>query len=188
MTATIGVDIDEVCLELMPTWLEIHNFRTGERLTPEMINTWGVHRFTPVGEAVYDVLNQVGLYDYIAAVPGALQGLRMLREQYRVVFVTANAKPSLEEKLNALYRHGLLARSRGKKDVVVAEDKTLARIDLLIDDKAENVEAFPGPAILFDRPWNQQWVTPFGQPKVRLHSWLTVPSFVDVLIQYTQQL
>jgi 5'(3')-deoxyribonucleotidase len=187
VTKVIGVDIDDTTLELMPTWLALHNAGTGESLTPDHVTDWGLHQFTPQGEAIYEVLGRPGLYDSVQGVEGAIEGLRMLRKSYRVVFVTANEQPTFKEKRNCLVRNGLVSQQDVRKDSIVAFDKTLARVDLLIDDCAENVENFPGPAILFDRPWNRAWRTPKSRtaPVVRCFSWTTIPNFVDVLLEYT---
>ena len=185
--ATIGVDVDDVCLELMPVWLDEHKARTGEHILVENVLGWGLDKYTNHGAQIYEVLKEPGLYDYVPAVAQAKEGLRTLRQAYDVVFVTANDLPSVESKRRALVRHGLEHHKDVQRTVCMIPDKRYARVDLLIDDRAENIEAFPGPAILFDRPWNQWWKVPQNRewPGVRCASWAVIPSFVDVLLDYT---
>jgi 5'(3')-deoxyribonucleotidase len=183
---TVGVDIDDTSLDLVPTWLETYNAITGDDLHYHDIVSWGVQNFAKDPETIFRVLETPGLYDYVGVVEGAAEGLRELRKNYRVVFVTATESPSMKEKRKCLVRHGLEQTKTVEQNSMVAKDKTLARVHLLIDDNAANVEAFPGPAILFDRPWNSNWKTPKDKPfpVVRCSSWKAIPSFVDVLLDY----
>lgn len=90
--------------------------------------------------------------------PGAQEFVERLRARAEVVIVTARYR-AVPNWANA--REAWLQEHFGIHfaDVIFAKRKELTRGDVLIDDKADNCEAFDaaghGGAICFDRPWNR---------------------------------
>jgi 5'(3')-deoxyribonucleotidase len=60
--------------------------------------------------------------------------------------------------------------------LILIHDKHLLQGDMLVDDKPENLVAFRGHRVLFNRPWNKTLNTGI------MESWLTrVSTYSDIL-------
>lgn len=84
--------------------------------------------------------------------PGALSQIERLRKRARVVCVTATLRT---ERLWWLETYCGFKR----RDVILAEDKSLVHGDIFVDDKPSNVQEWEqehpfGRAVLFSRPYN----------------------------------
>lgn len=155
MSKIVLCDVDGVVADMIPEWLYFYNMDYDDCLTVDNIVGWSVHNFVKnaCGKKIYDYLAYENLYDDVQPFPGALEGIKELREAgFRVVFVTSGVQPA---KIKWLQRHGFIEDWMSSKDVIIAHDKSLVRGDYLIDDGLHNCEAFDGVAILFDQPWNR---------------------------------
>lgn len=152
-------DVDDVLAGLLAEWIRRYNAMSGDNLDAEEVKGWNVAEFALPGweERLYRILDEPDLYDSIAPIEGALDGVRQLRELGRVVFLTSCTAGAATHKLNWLSRHGFVpaAGSHRLRDVVIAHDKGLVYGDVLVDDGLHNVAAFSGPSVLVDKPHNR---------------------------------
>lgn len=160
----IAVDVDGVCADLHYEWLRRYNAEYNDTLTINGIHQWEMTLAVKpeCGKSIYKYLSQPDLYENVPLIPGAIEGVRALREKgYRVVFVTSCTKGMTDQKWGWLERHGFLeAGSRGNADLVVAHDKSLINANLLIDDYDGNFTGWNGYGILFSAPYNVSFETP----------------------------
>jgi 5'(3')-deoxyribonucleotidase len=120
-------------------------------------NTWGMIAF--------DYINRDEIYEGLEPEPDALDVLADLRRYYEVLVVTSPLTGHVRGKMKWLWKHGFKHR-----DVIMTGRKEAVRGDLLIDDAVKNIKRWPGPAIVYDRPWNQS-----GLPLMhRAHNWQEV--------------
>lgn len=154
----IGVDVDGVCADLMTGWLGMYNDEHGDCLTVADIKGWGIHEYVKCGKKIYDYLGHPELYEErVQPIPGALEAVKILRQDFRVVFVTSVTTRSAGRKIKWLRQHGFMkdAGHNPGNDYVECDDKTLVNVSLLIDDKVETCMNFHNTgrkAILFASP------------------------------------
>ena len=153
----IGVDVDEVCADLLSEWLRRYNLKYRDTLRPEDITDWniGAQVKPECGDKIYAILDEPDLYQNIVPMRGALEAVELLRELGRVVFVTAGAT-NATEKFKWMKRWGFLPKQgHDTKDFICARDKALVRATFLFDDAVHNVDAFPGKAWLVSHHHNR---------------------------------
>lgn len=179
---TIGVDVDDVTLDLISEWLDRYNRTYNDSLTPADITTWDIDTLVKpeCGRRIYTFLHDTDLYVGMPPVPGAVEGITALRSAgHRVVFVSTCPGMTQHGKVGRLMGLGVLDQSRAEEDFIATRDKGLVRLDVLIDDGAHNIEAAVRNGtfgILFDREHNAAWTLPGeGTSWVRAHSWSDVP-------------
>jgi 5'(3')-deoxyribonucleotidase len=103
---------------------------------------------------------EVELCRNLPVYPGAQDFVLSLRTFAEVVIVTSpySAVPNwCHQRIEWLKEHFGIE----KRDVIFAKRKELVMGDILIDDKAANVDAFlqaptKGSAVVFDQPWNRR--------------------------------
>lgn len=181
MKLIVGVDVDEVCANLLGEWLRRYNRVYDDCKTPEDIRGWGMpENVKPeCGARIYDILREPDLYDHILPIDGARGAVLKMREVgHRVVFVTSCTTGTTDAKVRWLERWGFLPSGpKVHKDFVACSDKALVNVDVLFDDNVETIERFPRAAYLVMVPHNQD--VPCSKPRV--HSLRGAPFVVEAL-------
>jgi 5'(3')-deoxyribonucleotidase len=137
-------DLDSIVVDLITPWLEWMKTTHGvDAKLGDIINyDWHKNeKFKSVGVHCYDFLQQPRLFQKLNPLPGALDGIRALREAgHTVLFATAAARSpdAASDKLTWLNDH--LGVSR--KDVFICHRKERIRADLFIDDSPDNILAY----------------------------------------------
>jgi 5'-nucleotidase len=181
----IALDVDEVLADLYTAWLNRYNAAYSDDLCPCDMDGWDmVSQVKPeCGERIYDFLTP-DIYDEVKPFHGALETVTKLREQGRVIFVTAG---NPEAKLQWLRKHGFLPQGHltGDKDYFACKDKSLIRADVLFDDYNVNVNTFPGWAFLVTHFHNQK--TPCERERVPGFGIKEAPVVVARLLELERQ-
>lgn len=181
----VSVDVDETVAELLPAWLDLYNEDYDDSLRPSDVTGWDLSKFvkSECGAKIYNYLTS-SLYDYVNPVPGALEGVKYLREAgHRVVFVTSTPKGSEGAKLNWLVRNGFLdskgayGDGRVYDDYMEVHDKSLVRADAMVDDRPENLFAFNGLRILFSAFHNKSFIGSV-RPMKTANTWVQVTDHI----------
>lgn len=158
MSLRIGVDVDQVVADLMPAWLDRYNLIYDDHLTPAQITEWDIQRFVhpSCGDKIFGMLTP-DIYREVKPIVGAFQACEALRRIGNIFFVT-DCRGSLalaNAKFQWLVDHGFLQPDEGFRFIATDGSKKDALVDVLIDDKPQHVNAFPGWALLVQQPHNQ---------------------------------
>lgn len=152
---TIAVDVDDVCLLLLPTWISLYNAEFDDNLDWRTIDDWNVSKFVkPEAKTrIYEYIEHEDVFLASPPIEDSLLGVNYLRKMgHRVIFVTANNPQGSKEFW--LKEKGFLTTT---KDFVQAYDKSLIDADILFDDRYENCRDFHGTGVLKNRPYNMKF-------------------------------
>lgn len=175
----IGVDVDEVCADMLTEWIRRYNIRWDDHLQRSDITAWDIRKFAKpeCGSKIYDILHEGNLYEDVAPIPGALWAVRALKEMgHRVVYISSCVEGAVDHKIAWLVKHKFLPDKRSQPDFIAAVEKWLVKADLLIDDNAETIAKFPGLRMLVDQPHNRQ-----VEGEYRIKSLADAPAAVAIL-------
>lgn len=177
----IGMDVDDVVADLISEWLRRYRERTNHPLFPADIRTWeiaGYAKQMPTHE-FYGILHEPDLYGKVEPYRGAKQTIDRLRNDgHRIVFISSCVGNTAGDKKEWLVRHGFLKGRDKHADFIAAHDKALVTgVDILVDDRVENVEAFPKAAVLIRRPHNEDLVC--WRPRAHLKD---LPELLEYLV------
>jgi 5'(3')-deoxyribonucleotidase len=151
----IALDIDDVCLALMDSWLSFYNKDFEDHLIENVIDDWDIRKFVKPNAqtAIYEYINEPNVFSNAKPVLGALDCVNYLKSLgHRIIYVTANNPDECKQEW--LKKWGFL---QDNKDFVQAYDKSLILADILLDDRYENARDFNGTGYLFTRPWNKKY-------------------------------
>lgn len=154
----ILLDVDDVIADLVPAWLKQYNYLYMDDLKIEQITGWDIASYTKPEcsrEKFFGILEDGSIYENVRPIQGAQYGIQELQKKHDVYFVTAGYYKTKREWLKG---YGLLMDDT---EFIVCYDKNLIRGDILIDDRFDNIEKFPGKGILFTRPWNEKFRWPY---------------------------
>ena len=131
----VAIDMDAIVANLLGKWLRVYNEENGDDLGIAQIGSFDVHLYADpeVGKGIYNILERPGFFDDVDVIPGAIDGVRCLRDiGCDVVFASAPAGPdSARAKLEWLERHFGVNR----REVFLCHRKDWIEADILIDDK-----------------------------------------------------
>lgn len=161
---SILCDMDSIVTDLLGDWLKAYNASYGDSLAVEGVVDWDMHKIVKpeCGLKLYDILDQPGFFERLRPLPGAVDGIEMLKSNgHDITFVTAGKGSHTEQKYAWVKKHfghiGL-----GSKDIIIANaaKKKLVRGDVLIDDCPstclEYKQAWPGARVLtIAYPYNE---------------------------------
>ena len=160
---TILVDADEVLCGFTQVYLDILNKQTGRKHTPAEVTDFDFKRCVAnehEDELVWSIIHKSpGLVRRMRWLPGAAEGLNLLRELGHVVCVTS---PSHGPHWVYERTEWLMHCAGFKEDeIVFTKRKELVRGRILIDDRTENVASWcmahrrSGIGLLLAQPHNR---------------------------------
>lgn len=191
----IGVDIDGVIANLIPTWLRYYNEDFRDNLQLKDIIRYEVVEFVKpeAKEALFDYLKMKNLYSFVLPIPGAVQGINLLKSMgHRIVYVTA-AVSCPGRKFPWLVEWGFLKDDQ-RGDYVEMVDKSLLRADIIVEDSIIQIQRFRGNAAILMageyQPWNanEEFQSPiFVEYAVKAQNWNDVTNLISEWSDYEYQ-
>jgi len=163
-TKIVGVDVDDVIISFVPILIALHNRDYNNKLKINQITDWNLLKFVDkqCGKNIYNYIESPDIYNEAKPIKDSLWGVNSLRSLgYRVIYVTVNNYGNAKYKW--LLKYGYMDTG---KDFVVAEDKSLVKANMLLDDNFQNIKGFENEGWLMTYPWNIKY-----QYKNRVKNW-----------------
>lgn len=152
----ILVDMDEVLVDLLPTWIGCLNLQFGTNVDYRDISSWDICQYFPgsTEEQTWEVLGSESFWRLIEPKEGAVDYLQILLAQgHRVFVVTASHYDTVAAKIRgALIRHFPFIHW---ENIIITAHKQMIRGDVLVDDGIHNLIGGDYAKILMDMPHNQ---------------------------------
>jgi 5'(3')-deoxyribonucleotidase len=153
----LGVDVDDTVADFSTEWIRRYNLAYGDNLTVDDVLTWDIDEYTKKcsRNQLFEILREPDFYEHVSPLPRAREGIyKLLAQGHRVVYVTSCTEGTVDQKRDWLLRWGFLTRENKYRDFIAANDKALIGVDVLFDDRVDNVLSFPGKAMLIRSPAN----------------------------------
>ncbi len=138
------LDVDDVVALLRPEWYRRYNRDWEDNLTSERVTGWNLHEIVKpgCGLSIYSYLSDPDLYANVLPMPGAIAGVRKLRELgHDVLFATACTYGMVDQKAAWMIRWGFCESRPGRlpADFVVCDQKHRLTGDVIVEDRAETI-------------------------------------------------
>ncbi len=182
----IAFDVDGVLADLVTAWLDRYNLDWGDSLTSEDIKAWDVHLFVKpeCWNKIYDYIEDPTIYDDVKPYEGALEAVEAIRNLDRkpkIYFATTSTAGTLGRKYRWLKDHGFI---KSLSEYIEISDKELLDVDKLVDDRPETIAKMKsGRGVLFERPWNKDYVLRSGTSTIS--SWDNLVRLMEHCSQLT---
>lgn len=157
--------MDGVIADVEPQLIKYYEQQYGVTTTLEAIQGLSHAEAFPLDAVTKASLNMPGFFRDLPLMPGAVDAVKKLMEDYEVYIVSAATEfpLSLFEKLEWLSEHFPFISWR---NVVLCGDKSIINTDYMIDDHCKNLDYCPGKAIMFNAHHNMH-----EHQHVRVHNW-----------------
>lgn len=148
----IGFDLDSTLNNLVVKVVDAYNAKYQQSLDYNLIDKWDFsHMLVPECKHIWQEFCDYGLIRSLDIEPTAVDTLTALSKQHDIYFVTAGHPYTLKARDDWLDEHFPFYRS---KMLIVAREKQLLKIDVLIDDYEQNLIGGDYLGILMNQPWN----------------------------------
>lgn len=174
----LGIDMDGVVADFNAGWIERYNREFGAALHPDHIVGWDeLHALTSFGSMgefwAWARGDGRSVFRDLPPMPGALEALRALSRDHRIVIITARFDWAIGDTLGWLSEHGVLAR-----EVHFTATKYDVACDVYLDDSPYQIDA-----LAHGRPDATvcRRVTAWNRPVAGVRDVTTWPEFQDVV-------
>jgi len=152
---TIAIDMDGVLANVEPQLVKFYNDMYGASLTLEGIQGLSGAEAFPEDKIARKVVNAPGFFRTLEVMPGAIEAVKQLMEDYEVYVVSAATEfpLSLHEKYEWLQEFFPFIDWR---HIVLCGDKSIIDTDYMIDDYCKNLDVFKGKTLMFHAYHNTQ--------------------------------
>jgi 5'(3')-deoxyribonucleotidase len=162
---TVAIDVDSVLADVILIWTKEYNKRKRARITKREIVLWDIPKILPVSQnEIYQLFSYIWKYRWKEIPPTEPQigeiTKRIHRKGYRISILTKRERPTVAYVAKWLDFHDIYS-----DDLLFVYDSTPKAeypFDILIDDAPKNLIDVipPKSAILFNQPWNRDFVWP----------------------------
>ncbi len=157
---TLLVDMDDIVVDLQPSWFAAYNRGWNDHVTPEMMTDWDVSRFAKHGKAIFEPLGWRDFFRELPEMPGAVAALRELQDEGHDVHLVSAAPNAEAHKGKVEWVFADHMPWLPKKNLWLGHRKAMLRGDVLFDDGPHNLldyrAAWPGARIAtIEHPYNR---------------------------------
>ena len=178
----IGIDIDNVVINSTQAVIDYYNSRTGDSLRECDIKTYDVSQYVQpeFRDCFYELFWNEKALEKVKPLPYCQQTIKSLFHLgHEIYFVTATTPQYLPFKYNLLKEY--FPYMDIGKALIVAQDKHMVNVDVLIDDYWGNCVNAPYYSILLDYPWNVNYDDAEYEKIFRVPNWRYIVPMVEVI-------
>lgn len=180
MKKNIGCDLDDCIWDLISPLVSNYNENYSQELRIDQIQQWNISQYLydKDEKKFFAPMYEPKFWDFVFPFADAYQYLMILNKYTNLYIVTATFFEVAGIKMK---RFCDLFPFVKREQIIITHDKQRVDVDLLIDDKFENLEGGRYGKILFDRPHNQlQNEKSIGA--LRAKNWVDVMKGVNILL------
>lgn len=167
----IAIDFDSTLFPSMERVIELYNQRHNTNLELSQIITYDLHESLPaeIADELLDLFVDKEVYNCLQPYKGAVRVIKMLVEQGNEIYVaTSTDVRNMEWKEELLQKYFPFIP---KNNLIRIHNKALLNVDILIEDKLDNLQNTFADRVCFDQPWNQDDDFDYVYSVYRVHHW-----------------
>lgn len=170
----LGVDLDNVCWDLVTPWVVALNKKHLMSVKPEDITEWDIAKFFPglSCNQVFAPLHEEAFFKRLELYPDVKYYWEQLEsEGVKLLLVSSSHPQTIGYKMAAVMR---LMPFVSIKDIIITSHKPLIQLDGLVDDGLHNFDFGDFHRFIYDAPHNRNFDEtkfPYCYNWSRVHNW-----------------
>lgn len=177
----IAIDFDETLFPTLERVIEIYNKRYSTNIELSQITTYNLHDSlsAEVADELLEFFVDKSVYDSLQPYKGAVRAVKSLVEQGNEVYIaTSTDVRNMEWKEQLLQKHFPFIP---KKNLIRIHNKAMLNVDVMIEDKLENLIKTFADRICFNQPWNLDESADFAYNIYRIHNWGEINNVINTI-------
>lgn len=175
----IAIDFDEVLFPTLDKVLEVYNKRRDKQLTLSQITTYNLYECldNAVADELISLYVDKSIYNNLQPYKGSVKAIKALADKGHELYVaTASDMRNMEWKEKLLQRYFPFIP---KENVIRIHNKKLLNVDVLIEDKLDNLIQTFAERVCFNQPWNQDKEADYVYSIYRIHNWSEIINVIN---------
>ena len=175
----IALDFDETLFPTLEKVLEVYNQRHGTNLELSQITTYNLSDSfnSEIADGLIELFVDKEVYSSLQPYKGAVRAIKTLVEQGHEIYVaTATDVRNMEWKEELLRKHFPFIP---KKNLIRIHKKALLNVDVLVEDKLENLKNTFAHQVCFNQPWNVDEDSDYVYSIYRIHHWGEINNIIQ---------
>ena len=175
----IGIDFDETLFPTFEKVVEIYNKKHDANIELSQITHYNLHdNFSAdVADELLELFVEADVYASLQPYKGAVRAIKTLVEQGHEIYIATST-----DVRNMLWKEELLQKHFPfipKKNLIRIHNKALLNVDVLIEDKLDNLKSTFADRICFDQPWNVDDEADYVYGISRIHHWGEINNIIQ---------
>lgn len=175
----IAIDFDSTLFPTMEKVIEIYNKRHGTSFDVSQVTMYNLHdNFeTHIADELIELFVEKDVYSSLQPYKGAVRAVKTLVEQGHEVYVaTSTDVRNMEWKEELLQKYFPFIP---KKNLIRIHNKALLNVDVMVEDKLDNLIQTFADRICFNQPWNQGEEKDYVYSISRIHHWGEINNIIS---------
>lgn len=167
----IAIDFDSTLFPTMEKVLEIYNKRHNANIELSQITMYNLHdNFeTSIADELIELFVEKDVYSCLQPYKGAVRAVKALIEQGHEIYIaTSTDVRNMEWKEELLQKYFPFIP---KKNLIRIHNKALLNVDVLVEDKLDNLKSTFADRVCFSQPWNVDDDADYIYSIYRIHHW-----------------
>ena len=177
----IAIDFDEVLFPTLERVLEIYNKRHDTSIELLQIATYNLYECldNAVADELISLFVDKSVYNNLQPYKGSIKAVKALADKGHEIYVaTASDIRNMEWKEKLLQRYFPFIP---KENLIRIYNKKLLNIDVMIEDKLDNLIQTFADRVCFDQPWNQDKDTDYVYSIYRIRNWGEIINVINTI-------
>lgn len=167
----IAIDFDETLFPTLEKVLETYNKRNNVNIESSQITAYSLYDCFPadVADEILALFSEKTTYNSLQPYKGAVKAVQALANKgHEIIIATATDSKNLEWKEKLLQRYFPFIP---KENLIRIHNKNLLNVDVLIEDKLDNLIQTFAERVCFSQPWNQDKDADYIYSIYRINHW-----------------
>lgn len=175
----IAIDFDETLFPTLDKVLELYNKRHDEQLTHSQLTTYNLYECldNTVADELLALFVDKSVYNNLQPYKGSIKAVKTLVDKgYEIYVATASDIRNMEWKEKLLQRYFPFIP---KENLIRIHNKKLLNVDVLIEDKLDNLIQTFADRVCFNQPWNQDKDADYAYSIYRINNWGEIINIIN---------
>lgn len=175
----IAIDFDSTLFPTMEKVLESYNRRHNANIELSQITMYNLHdNFeTPIADELIELFVEKDVYSCLQPYKGAVRAVKTLIEQGHEIYIaTSTDVRNMEWKEQLLQKHFPFVP---KNNLIRIHNKALLNVDVLVEDKLDNLKSTFADRVCFNQPWNINENADYVYSIYRIHHWGEIGNIIS---------
>ena len=177
----IAIDFDSTLFPTMDRAIELYNHRHNTNLELSQITTYSLHESLPVevADELLELFVDKSVYDCLQPYKGAVRVIKILIEQGHEIYIaTSTDVRNMEWKEELLQKYFPFIP---KNNLIRIHNKALLNVDVLVEDKMDNLTQTFADRVCFNQPWNVDEGKDYAYSIYRIHNWGEIINVINTI-------
>ena len=177
----IAIDFDEVLFPTLEKILETYNQRNNANIELSQITAYSLYDSLPsdIAEKIISLFTEKNIYNTLQPYKGSVKAVKSLADKGHELYVaTASDIRNMEWKERLLQRYFPFIP---KENIIRIHNKKLLNVDVLIEDKLDNLIQTFAERVCFNQPWNQDKNSDYIYSIYRIHNWSEIINVINTI-------